>query len=101
MKRINYWYLLLLTLTLGLILFSKTYAQRKDYYDQEQIIEFPDIPGYKTLKCDFHQHTVFSDGHVWPTIRVAEASEDGLDAIAITDHLEYQPYKEDIPHPDH
>jgi len=100
MKRINYWYLLLLTLTLGLILFSKTYAQRKDYYDQEQIIEFPDIPGYKTLKCDFHQHTVFSDGHVWPTIRVAEASEDGLDAIAITDHLEYQPYKEDIPHPD-
>jgi hypothetical protein len=25
---------------------------------------------------------------------------DGLDAISITDHLEYQPKQEDIPHPD-
>ena len=89
-----------MTLILGLTLFGNTTAQRQDYYDQERIIEFPDIPGYKTIKCDFHQHTVFSDGHVWPTIRVAEALEDGLDAIAITDHLEYQPHKEDIPHPD-
>jgi hypothetical protein len=43
---------------------------------------------------------VFSDGHVWPSIRVAEAVKDGLDAIAITDHLEYQPHEEDIPHKD-
>jgi len=63
-------------------------------------IEFPDIPGYKTLVCDFHQHTVFSDGEVWPTIRVREALNDGLDAISITDHIEYQPHSEDIPHPD-
>ncbi len=63
-------------------------------------IEFPDIPGYRTLKCDFHMHTVFSDGNVWPTIRVEEALKDGLDAIAMTEHLEYQPHKEDIPHPD-
>jgi hypothetical protein len=61
---------------------------------------FPDIPGYKTLKCDFHQHTVFSDGSVWPDIRVMEALMDGLDAISLTEHLEYQPHKEDIPHPD-
>ncbi len=45
----------------------------------------PDIPGYKTLKCDFHLHTVFSDGDVWPTVRVTEAFRDGLDAIAITE----------------
>ena len=32
-------------------------------------VNFPDIPGYKTLKCDFHTHTVFSDGSVWPDIR--------------------------------
>ena len=24
----------------------------------------PDLPGYRTLKCDFHTHTVFSDGEV-------------------------------------
>ena len=29
-------------------------------------INIPDILGYKTLKCDFHMHTVFSDGMVWP-----------------------------------
>jgi len=60
-------------------------------------INFPDIMGYKTLKCDFHMHTVFSDGQVWPTTRVTEAVRQGLDAIAITDHIEYQPHKDDIP----
>jgi predicted metal-dependent phosphoesterase TrpH len=63
-------------------------------------LQFPDIPGYRTLKCDFHQHTVFSDGSVWPDIRVQEALMDGLDAISLTEHLEYQPHKDDIPHPD-
>ena len=63
-------------------------------------IVFPNVPGYLTLKCDFHIHTVFSDGNVWPTIRVEEALKDGLDAIAMTEHLEYQPHGEDIPHPD-
>ena len=53
----------------------------------------PDLGEYKTLKCDFHMHTIFSDGLVWPTIRVDEAIEEGLDAIAITDHLEYLPHK--------
>jgi hypothetical protein len=57
-------------------------------------IQLPDIPGYKTLKCDFHIHTVFSDGLVWPTVRVTEAWEEGLDAIAITDHIEYKPHRE-------
>ena len=60
-------------------------------------IHFPDLPGYKTLKCDFHMHTVFSDGLVWPTVRVEEAWQLGLDAIALTDHIEYQPHKDDIP----
>lgn len=60
-------------------------------------INFPDILGYKTLKCDFHMHTVFSDGLVWPTVRVDEAWREGLDVISITDHIEYQPHKKDIP----
>jgi hypothetical protein len=60
-------------------------------------VNFPDIPGYKTLICDFHLHTVFSDGLVWPTIRADEAWREGIDVIAITDHIEYQPHKDDIP----
>ncbi|MCP4449915.1 MAG: histidinol-phosphatase [Planctomycetes bacterium] len=60
-------------------------------------LTFPDILGYETLACDFHMHTVFSDGEVWPTVRVKEAWRDGLDGIAITDHIEYQPHKDDIP----
>jgi len=60
-------------------------------------INVPDIPGYVTLKCDFHIHTVFSDGTVWPNIRADEAWRDGMDAIAITDHIEYQPHKDDLP----
>lgn len=66
----------------------------------ERKISFPDIKGYKTLSCDLHTHTVFSDGSVWPSIRVAEANKDGLDAIAVTEHIEYQSYKEDIPNLD-
>ncbi|NND35070.1 MAG: PHP domain-containing protein [Saprospiraceae bacterium] len=68
--------------------------------DNDRKIQFPDIPGYQTLKCDFHIHTVFSDGSVWPNIRVDEALKDGLDAISLTEHLEYQPHGDDIPHPD-
>ena len=60
-------------------------------------IHFPDLPDYRTLKCDFHTHTVFSDGVVWPTVRIDEAWRQGLDVIAITDHLEYQPHKQDLP----
>jgi hypothetical protein len=68
--------------------------------DNDRKIIFPDIPGYRTLKADLHQHTVFSDGNVWPTIRIQEALRDGLDFVAMTDHIEYQPHLDDIPHPD-
>ena len=61
---------------------------------------YPDIAGFMTLKTDLHMHTVFSDGNVWPTIRVQEALREDLDAISLTEHIEYQPHSEDIPHPD-
>ena len=64
---------------------------------ERRILQIPDIGGFETLKCDLHMHTVFSDGLVWPTIRVQEAWEEGLDAISITDHVEYQPHRKDIP----
>ena len=90
----SYKYLFLFVMSIG-ISFSIT-AQHK----HDRKITFPDIPGYKTLKCDFHQHAIFSDGEVYPSIRVKESIKDGLDAISITEHLEYQPHKNDIPHPD-
>ena len=64
-------------------------------FAQRGKIDIPDLKGFVTLKCDFHIHTVFSDGTVWPTVRIDEAYRDGLDAIAITDHIEYR-HKEDI-----
>lgn len=51
-------------------------------------IVVPNVDGYVTLKGDFHIHTVFSDASVWPTTRVQEAAWEGLDVIAITDHLD-------------
>lgn len=88
--------LLLLICCLGLA----SGASAQHTHAPNRLIEFPNVPGYQTLKVDLHMHTVFSDGSVWPTIRVQEALRDGLDAIAITEHLEYQPYEDDIPHPD-
>lgn len=67
---------------------------------EARLIRFPDVEGYQTLVVDLHTHSVFSDGHVWPSIRVAEALRDGLDALAITEHLEWQPHRADLPHPD-
>jgi 3',5'-nucleoside bisphosphate phosphatase len=61
-----------------------------------QPFRVPAVPGYVVMKCDFHMHTVFSDGVVWPSVRVDEAWAGGLDAIAITDHLEYVPHEADI-----
>ena len=63
-------------------------------------ITFPDLDNYLTLVCDFHTHSVFSDGSVWPDIRVEEAERDKIDVLAVTEHLEYQPHINDIPHPD-
>lgn len=59
-------------------------------------LNFPKVEGYQVVKADFHTHTVFSDGAVWPTERVAEAYHEGLDAISITDHLEIQRHTKDI-----
>ena len=66
----------------------------------EGLIIFPDVEGRLTLISDLHTHSVFSDGHVWPNIRVSEAQRNGLDVLAITEHLEYQPHIAQIPHVD-
>jgi hypothetical protein len=69
--------------------------------NESRELRFPSLQdGRVVLSIDTHTHTVFSDGHVWPSVRVWEARKDALDAIAITDHIEYQPNQRDIPHPD-
>jgi len=55
-------------------------------------ITIPDVGEYQVLKGDFHIHTIFSDGTLWPQERIAEAVGNGLDVIAITDHIEYRPH---------
>jgi len=79
-----------------ILLFTTVCITLPLYAQVRGIIAIPDLKGYVTLKCDFHNHTVFSDGLVWPTVRIDEAYREGLDAISITDHIEYQPHKKDI-----
>ena len=55
-----------------------------------QEIVFPKVKGMNVYKGDFHTHTIYSDGEVTPDARVIEAWRDGLDIIAITDHMEYR-----------
>lgn len=51
-------------------------------------IFLPQVNGYNVYKADLHTHTLYSDGSVLPTYRVHEAWQEGLDIIAITDHIE-------------
>jgi hypothetical protein len=88
-------------LTIALLSFYiASQAQTKHSHIPDRAIDFPNVPGYLTLKSDLHMHSAFSDGSVWPDIRVEEAQRDNLDVISLTEHLEYQPHKADIPHPD-
>jgi predicted metal-dependent phosphoesterase TrpH len=59
-------------------------------------VKIPDVLGYETVKCDFHIHTVFSDGAVWPYVRSDEAWREGLDAFAITDHIKNRKHEADL-----
>ena len=56
-------------------------------------IILPQVKGYTIYKADFHVHTIYSDGNVTPRERVMEAWYDGLDIVAITDHLEKRSYE--------
>ena len=53
-------------------------------------ITIPQVNALNVYKADLHIHTIYSDGEVTPDMRVLEAWYDGLDAIAITDHMEYR-----------
>ena len=56
-----------------------TFIHNESAAGARQEILIPNIEGYLTLKGDFHIHTVFSDGEVWPSFRVEEALRTGLE----------------------
>jgi len=82
------------------LIWGLSFAQQPHSHAHNRVIHFPDVPGYKSIITDFHIHTVFSDGSVWPDIRIQEALRDSVHAISLTEHLEYEPHKEEIPNPD-
>ena len=51
----------------------------------------PQVCGYNVYKSDLHTHSVYSDGDVTPKYRIREAWLDGLDVMAVTEHIEYRP----------
>ena len=67
------------------------HTTRREALRQEFVL--PEVNGYKVLKADLHNHTIYSDGHVTPEYRVREAWMDGLDVLAMTEHIEYRPYE--------
>jgi predicted metal-dependent phosphoesterase TrpH len=80
-----------LILVLVIFFVNINYTQNKKTF-----FESPEDIYY--ISSDLHIHTVFSDGAVWPTIRVDEAIRDSIDLISLTEHLEYQSHLTDIPH---
>ena len=96
MRRIT---LILVAVLIPVIALSHGKTKHWEHVGDRHIV-FPDLADRLTLTVDLHTHSVFSDGHVWPRTRAEEALMDGLDAIAITEHLEWQPHRVDLPNPD-
>ena len=59
-------------------------------------IYIPNVMGYNVYKADLHTHSIYSDGDLTPALRVREAWADGLDIIAVTDHMEYRRIERDL-----
>lgn len=69
-------------------------AEYRDVHRKEIFI--PQVNGFNVYKADLHTHTMYSDGQVLPKYRIREAWQDGLDIIAVTEHVEYRPVEEDL-----
>ena len=61
-------------------------SQRKEFIA-------PSVDGYTAYKADLHTHTIFSDGHLSMDARLREAWQNGLDVMAVTEHLEYRKHE--------
>ena len=70
---------------------TKSYKfSEKLYYNTPSRTNFvlPQVDGLNCYTADLHAHTFYSDGEISPEERVKEAWCDGLDILAITDHIE-------------
>lgn len=56
----------------------------------------PGVDGYTAYKADLHTHTIYSDGHLTMEARLREAWQNGLDVMAVTEHLEYRPHEKTL-----
>ena len=52
-------------------------------------LRFPRLGDFEVVTGDFHIHTLYSEGTVMPSVRLYEAWTEGLDVVAITDHVEF------------
>lgn len=84
---------------------GSSYAQTKTFNDIERLyskspvrkqIVLPQVDGLNCYTAELHAHTIFSDGNVSPAERVEEAWRDGLDILAITDHIETRRQERDM-----
>ena len=70
---------------------TKSYKfTEKLYYNTPSRTNFvlPQVDGLNCYTADLHAHPIYSDGEISPEERVKEAWCDGLDILAITDHIE-------------
>jgi hypothetical protein len=68
------------------------YTERHEPCRKEIVIPST-LNGYNVYKADLHTHSIFSDGLVHPKWRVYEAWQDGLDVMAVTEHIENRAYE--------
>lgn len=66
---------------------TKTFIHRTEHRTE---IILPKVNGFNVYKADLHIHSIYSDAHLTPEQRVKEAWIDGLDIMAMTDHIEYR-----------
>ena len=71
------------------ILYSADYV----VWGRQEIV-IPQVGGYNVYKADLHTHTIFSDGQVNNTFRVNEAWQEGLDIMAVTEHIESRKFED-------
>lgn len=76
---------------------SVRHTFKKSSLERTEII-LPQVRGYNIYTADLHTHTIYSDGDITPALRVEEAWRDGLDIVAITDHMEYRRIEREIYH---
>jgi len=94
-------FLLLSVMLLGTTAFAQTHYSTASnpetfypigvYQQPRKEILLPEVNGYTPYRVDLHTHTTYSgDGRMKVDARVQEAWRDGLDVVALTDHMTFK-----------